>query len=130
MVLLPRPALRGWLIGTAQSLIRRGLLKNRVGVVITLNSYLFLNRLNRKVRNSLFASYRPYPRPIRQSLLSAAALGLFFLQLPAVLVAQSVPPALESPAAGPPQTGPQGQKLIGMPKFHEPAPYDFDEHTG
>src|ERR1051326_9193337 len=37
---------------------------------------------------------------------------------------------LESPAAEPPQTGPHGEKLVGMPKFHDPAPYDIDEHTG
>ena len=43
---------------------------------------------------------------------------------------QSVPPALESPPAGAPQVGPNGEKLIGMPKFHDPAPYDFDEHAG
>ena len=45
-------------------------------------------------------------------------------------MAQSVPPALESPAARPPQVGPHGEKLLGMPKFHDPAPYDIDEHTG
>lgn len=44
--------------------------------------------------------------------------------------AQVVPPALESPPTGPPQTGSQGQKLMGMPKFHEPAAYNFDEHGG
>lgn len=26
--------------------------------------------------------------------------------------------------------GPNGEKLLGMPKFHDPAPYDIDEHTG
>jgi hypothetical protein len=41
-----------------------------------------------------------------------------------------VPQALLSPPTGPPQTGPHGEKLIGMPMFHEPAPYDIDEHTG
>ena len=46
------------------------------------------------------------------------------------LQAQSVPPALESPAARPPVTGSNGEKLIGMPKFHDHAPYDIDEHTG
>jgi hypothetical protein len=35
-----------------------------------------------------------------------------------------------SPPAGPPQTGPHGEKLVGMPKFHDPAPYDINEHTG
>jgi hypothetical protein len=50
--------------------------------------------------------------------------------LPLTLSAQSVPPALESPPAGPPATGPNGEKLPGMPKFHDPAPYSIDEHTG
>jgi hypothetical protein len=67
---------------------------------------------------------------IPQSPLQAAVLAVFFLSLPAALIAQSVPPALESPAARPPQTGPNGEKLIGMPKFHDPAPYDINEHTG
>jgi Domain of Unknown Function (DUF1080) len=44
--------------------------------------------------------------------------------------AQSIPPALESEPAQPPQTGPHGEKIPGMPKFHEPAPYALDEHTG
>ena len=44
--------------------------------------------------------------------------------------AQSVPPALESPAAGAPTAGPHGEKLPGMPRFHDPAPYDIQEHTG
>jgi len=43
---------------------------------------------------------------------------------------QSVPPALASPAAGPLVIDANGQKLVGMPKFHDPAPYDIDEHTG
>jgi hypothetical protein len=46
------------------------------------------------------------------------------------MFAQSVPPALESPPARPPVTGSNGEKLIGMPKFHDPAPYDINEHTG
>jgi hypothetical protein len=75
-------------------------------------------------------SYRPHARFVCSSLLPAAALGVFFLGLPAMLAAQSVPPALESPAARPPQTGSQGEKLLGMPTFHDPAPYDIDEHTG
>lgn len=58
------------------------------------------------------------------------ALDLLFLVLPAALFGQSVPPALESPPAGAPQTGPHGEKLVGMPRFHDPAPYDIDEHTG
>ena len=53
------------------------------------------------------------------------------LTVPATLFAQYVvPPALKAPPARPPQTGSQGEKLIGMPKFHEPAPYDINEHTG
>jgi hypothetical protein len=52
------------------------------------------------------------------------------LAVPFSLFAQSVPPALESPPWGPPIIGPNGEKLTGMPKFHEPAPYDIDEHTG
>lgn len=57
-------------------------------------------------------------------------LGVIALAFPVVLVAQVVPPALESPPAGLPQTGSHGEKLVGMPKFHDPAPYDLDEHTG
>ena len=57
-------------------------------------------------------------------------MNIAFLAAPATLSAQSVPPALESPPQGPPQTGPHGEKLLGMPKFHQPAPYDIDEHTG
>jgi 3-keto-disaccharide hydrolase len=75
-------------------------------------------------------SYRPYTRFFRPSLLLVAALNVAFLALPAGLTAQSVPPALESPPQGPPQTGPNGEKLGGMPKFHDPAPYDINEHTG
>ena len=75
-------------------------------------------------------SYRPHARFVCSSLLPAAALGAFFLGLPAMLAAQTVPPALESPAARPPQTGSNGEKLLGMPAFHDPAPYDIDEHTG
>jgi hypothetical protein len=59
-----------------------------------------------------------------------AALGLCLFAAPSILPGQSVPPALESPPVGPPQTGSNGEKLIGMPKFHQPAPYDIDEHTG
>ncbi|MGI4854152.1 MAG: 3-keto-disaccharide hydrolase [Janthinobacterium lividum] len=50
--------------------------------------------------------------------------------LSAVAAAQTVPPALESPPARPPVTGANGEKYIGMPKFHEPDAYDIDEHTG
>jgi hypothetical protein len=69
---------------------------------------------------------RPYHRFVRQSVLPAAALALFAF----TLTAQFVPPALDSPAARPPQVGPHGEKLVGMPRFHNPAPYDIDEHTG
>ncbi len=54
----------------------------------------------------------------------------FVLAAATTLFAQSVPPALVSPPEGPPTTGSNGEKLIGMPKFHEPAPYTFDEHKG
>jgi len=76
------------------------------------------------------ASYCPHTRFVRPSRLLAAALNIALLALPAALTAQSVPPALESPSQGQPQTGPHGEKLLGMPKFHQPAPYDIDEHTG
>ena len=62
-----------------------------------------------------------YPRSIAPLLVAVSA---------ACLQAQSVPLALESPAARPPIIGSNGEKLIGMPKFHDPAPYDIDEHTG
>ena len=78
----------------------------------------------------MFASHRAYSHVFRQSVLPAAALSLFFLSTPVVVMAQSVPPGLESPAARPPQVGPHGETLVGMPKFHAPAPYDIDEHTG
>src|SRR3569832_14332 len=58
------------------------------------------------------------------------AIEACFLALTISMTAQSVPPALESPAANPPQIGSHGERLLGMPKFHEPAPYDIDEHTG
>jgi len=64
------------------------------------------------------------------SMLKAAALSFSLIATPASLIAQSVPPALESPAVRPPQIGPHGEKLPGMPKFHDPAPYDIDDHTG
>jgi hypothetical protein len=69
-------------------------------------------------------------RSLYGSVRVAAALTLSVVTLPFTLPAQSVPPALESPPAGPPKTGPNGEKLPGMPKFHDPAPYDIDEHTG
>jgi hypothetical protein len=60
----------------------------------------------------------------------ASLLPIFFLVLSSALHAQSVPPALVSPPSGPPEIGSHGEKLPGMPRFHNPAPYDFDEHTG
>jgi hypothetical protein len=59
-------------------------------------------------------------------LIAAAAFGTHSTKL----TAQEVPPALTSPAARPPVTGQHGEQLIGMPRFHDPAPYDIDEHTG
>jgi len=76
------------------------------------------------------ASYSRYRRFVRQSVLPAAVLGVVFLAIPAVLMPQSVPPTLESSAARPPLVGPHGEKLAGMPKFHDPAPYDIEEHAG
>ena len=71
-----------------------------------------------------------HARLVLPFLISAATLNAFFLALPTKLSAQSVPPALVSPPAGPPETGSNGEKLVGMPKFHDPAPYDINEHTG
>jgi len=66
--------------------------------------------------------------------MSASIRTLTLVALAAVLCAslhaQQVPPALAAPPAGPPAIGSNGQKLIGMPKFHDPAPYDIDDHTG
>jgi len=69
-------------------------------------------------------------REFVRSLLATAALGVLSLTMPGVLAAQIVRPELESPPAKAPQVGPHGEKLPGMPKFHDPAPYDIDEHTG
>jgi Domain of Unknown Function (DUF1080) len=76
------------------------------------------------------ASHCPCTRLVCHSFLPAAALVVLFVALPAALAGQSVPPALESPPQGPPKTGSHGEKLLGMPTYHEPAPYDIDEHTG
>jgi hypothetical protein len=35
---------------------------------------------------------------------------------------------VSSAAAAP--DSPHGEKFVGMPKFHDPMPYDIDEHTG
>jgi len=53
-----------------------------------------------------------------RTLLPAATLGITL----------AAPPL--APAARPPVTGPNGETYIGMPRFHDPAPYDIDEHTG
>jgi hypothetical protein len=71
-------------------------------------------------------SNRPGPRLVCH----LSVLATLLLASSALLPAQTVPPALESPPARAPQTGPNGEKLPGMPKFHDPAPYDIDEHTG
>ena len=73
---------------------------------------------------------RPHARLIAQQVLRRASLSLCLLALPASVSAQSVPLALQSPPAGSPTIGPNGEQLPGMPKFHDPAPYDMDEHTG
>src|SRR5579863_3343835 len=65
---------------------------------------------------------------VHHSLLFAASIA--FAVPAATPWAQSVPSALESPPAQPPQKGPHGEMLPGMPKFHDPAPYDPNEHTG
>src|ERR1700744_1607154 len=58
------------------------------------------------------------------------ALHALAFVLPVGLLAQTVPPALVSPPAGKPQAGPDGKMLPGMPKFHQPLPYDIDDHAG
>ena len=71
-------------------------------------------------------------RPASLSFLSHHGLCAAVLLAGAVgtLRAQAVSPALEAPPVRPPQAGPNGQVLPGMPKFHDPLPYDIDEHTG
>jgi len=69
----------------------------------------------------VFISIRPYTELVFGCLLLVPFAGL---------MAQVVPPALEAPAVQPPQVGPHGETVPGMPKFHDPAPYDIDEHTG
>ena len=76
----------------------------------------------------MFPSYSSRLGFAHQPLLLAASLSILVHTV--ALFAQSVPSALESPAAQPPQLGPHGEKLPGMPKFHDPAPYDMNEHTG
>jgi hypothetical protein len=70
------------------------------------------------------------PRSIRAVFLKTVFITGALLALPSTLRSQTVPPALESPPAAPPETGPHGEKLVGMPKFHDPAPYNIDEHPG
>lgn len=60
---------------------------------------------------------------------SLGAIAFLGVSQPA-LYGQVVPPALVSPPARPAVVGSNGEKLPGMPKFHDPAPYDIDEHTG
>jgi hypothetical protein len=76
------------------------------------------------------AMYRLSIHIVCRLLSPAIAIGTCLLVLTGSLTPQSVPLALESPAAHPSQIGPHGEKLLGMPKFHDPAPYDIDEHTG
>jgi hypothetical protein len=87
-------------------------------------------RLLSKTSDLMSPSHRLFSHLISLSWGPTAALAVFVVVLPVALQGQSVPPALVSPPAGPPQTGPHGEKLLGMPKFHDPAPYDLDEHTG
>jgi hypothetical protein len=68
------------------------------------------------------------PRVVPLSL-ELAALGVFSMALPVALIAQAVPPALESPGRAT-TNRPHGEKLMGMPKFYDPASYAIDEHTG
>lgn len=64
-------------------------------------------------------------------MLAQMTLATMFMFLAfAAASAQAVPPALESPAARPPVAGTNGEMLPGMPRFHDPLPYDIDEHTG
>jgi hypothetical protein len=76
------------------------------------------------------ASHRHFTVLARQFPWLAAVLAVASLSHPAALTGQSVPQALVSPPVGPPQTGSNGERLIGMPRFHDPAPYDINEHTG
>src|SRR6266851_5479383 len=74
--------------------------------------------------------YLSRERFVGSPFMRTAALGVLIAAATGAVMAQTVPPALESPAAQPPQIGPHGEKIPGMPKFHDPAPYDIDEHTG
>jgi hypothetical protein len=76
------------------------------------------------------STHRLHAQNVCQLLWPTTALGVLLLALSNSVTAQSVPPALESPAEHPPQIGSNGERLLGMPKFHDPAPYDIDEHTG
>jgi hypothetical protein len=77
-------------------------------------------------------SFQPQTRFVRSLLLPATSLSVYVLILasPSAMLPQSVPPALESPPVRPPQFGPNGEKFVGMPKFHDPAPYDINDHPG
>ncbi len=56
--------------------------------------------------------------------------SLLLFALAGAAFGQVVPKELESPPARPPVAGPDGRQLLGMPKFHDPLPYDIDEHRG
>ncbi|MGI4829630.1 MAG: hypothetical protein ACRYFU_15760, partial [Janthinobacterium lividum] len=60
------------------------------------------------------------------------ACGLFGVAstLASPLKAQTVPSALISPPAKPVSTGSNGEVLPGSPRYHDPAPYDIDDHVG
>src|SRR5215475_2342539 len=75
-------------------------------------------------------SFRPHTSFVRVHPPPAIALGVSILAFSSISMSQSVPPALESPPVRPPQIGPNGEKFIGMPKFHDPAPYDIADHPG
>lgn len=58
------------------------------------------------------------------------SLAALLIATPTRMTAQAVSPALESEAARPPAPGPGGKMLPGMPKFHDPLPYDIYDHAG
>jgi hypothetical protein len=62
--------------------------------------------------------------------ISLAAIVVTAFAWPTRMTAQAVSPALESEPARPPAAGPGGRMLPGMPKFHDPLPYDIDDHAG
>jgi len=68
--------------------------------------------------------------PLAHKIAAAACFTIALCVMPLGSAAQAVMPDLVSPPTRPPVAGPNGQQLIGMPKFHEPAPYDIDAHEG